>query len=107
MLAITMKRLTADITDLFLLLDTFQMERMMMHDPTQFDWQSLPGNHANSRLGHIVVAWLTTDELKQIQDLADNNRPGWQREALLLVFRGFRFRPELGDHDGPPTELGK
>lgn len=101
--------LTAAVTksnqiNLVIVLGDDNLERIKQYDPVEVIWHELPWR-VSSRFPHtIAVAYATREELELIERLA---KDGKQEEALQLVTRGWRFRPELGDHDFGPVALGK
>lgn len=76
------------------------IERMKEKDPFQLICSELP---FKQRIGVIQVTYASDSELTQITQLA---RQGKTKEAIEMATSGFRYRPELGDHDMGPERLG-
>jgi hypothetical protein len=90
--------------NLVIVLGDENVERIKQHDAAEVIWQQLPWKYS-SRLPHTIgIAYATSQEMQNIEQLA---REGKNQEAIDLVTRGFRYRPELGDHDFGPTVLGE
>jgi len=86
----------------YVILGRDSLDRIADYDPAVIQLNKLSGPWQRLRLVEIVITWATEAEFKQIIELATANKP---REALKLVTRGFRFRPDLGDYDGPPLSV--
>jgi hypothetical protein len=90
--------------DLLIVLGDDNMERVKQYDPAQIEWHKLPQYFSRRLLNIVAVGYATASEMEQIKGLASQGR---QAEAFALVTRGFKYRPEAGDHDFGPTLLGR
>jgi hypothetical protein len=92
--------------DLVVVLADENIERIKRYDPAQIPWAQLPKEISMRRPHTIGVAYATADELKVIERMSASD-PDWKEKALVMLSRGFEFRPDLGDHDFGPVVLGK
>lgn len=92
--------------DLVMVLSDENIERMKRYDPAQMPWATLPLEFSTRRPHTIGVAYATAAELVEIERMSLSD-PDWKEKALMMLSRGFEFRPDLGDHDFGPTVLGK
>jgi hypothetical protein len=88
--------------DLLIVLGPENIERMQEKDPFQVNWNELPMQIRATQPGAIVISYATDAEMMQMIQLA---RQGKMAEAIDLATSGFKFRPELGDHDLGPERL--
>lgn len=103
MLMIPLKT-SATSFDLFVILEDENIERLKEHDPAEI----LPGNcgPAFNGLGlrSVQICYLSPGEVEEAVDLL---RDGQINEVIKRLLKGWRFRPEHGDHDqGPQRFLG-
>jgi hypothetical protein len=67
-------------------------------DPFELEYWKVPWKEP---LDLIAISFATDTEMIQIAQLV---RQGKTDEAIKLATAGFRYRPDLGDHDlGPQT----
>jgi len=90
--------------DVLVVMGEENMRRIREYDPAEISWHEFPPEYRNRMPGTIAITFATAEEMERIEKLAMEGRKG---EAFELVTRGFRFRPEEGDHDGGPILLGK
>jgi len=92
--------------DIVIVLAEENIERIKVYDPALVEWHQMP-HEVSMRVPQLIaVAFATADELKQIESWSVSD-PEWKQKALDLLSRGFKFRPDKGDHDFGPTVLGK
>jgi hypothetical protein len=60
--------------------------------------RSLGGGWAGSTLKDVIIAYATAAEQQRVLELCS---AGQVKDALRLISRGFRYRPDRGDYDGP------
>jgi hypothetical protein len=85
-----------------IILQDGNIERMRAYDPVEVPLSMLPSNYAGLRLKDVTVTYATDEDIKEMERLAQQ---GEIRDALRYLTRGFRFRPDRGDHDDPPSHL--
>lgn len=88
--------------DLLIVLEDDNIERIKQYDPAEVKWSQIPWPDVRPRT--IGIGYATAEEIKKIHKLAEEGKP---QEAIKLVTRGFKFRPERGDHDFGPISLGR
>lgn len=88
--------------DLLVVLEDDNIERIKQYDPAEVKWSDLP--YWAVRPGVIGIGYATADEVRRIHEFAEAGKP---EEAIKLVSRGWKFRPERGDHDFGATPLTK
>ena len=86
--------------DILIVLGPENVERIQEKDPFQVDCASMPGFPFWA--GIIQIGYVTEAEMVQCTQLA---RQGKLQDAIKLVTSGWRYRPELGDHDLPPEQF--
>jgi hypothetical protein len=100
-------RISATEYSLYVGLDNRSIERCRAYDPAQVDTRKLdvPGSTAWSRmrLRMVIVGVLTDADVTEVLEIIE--RGGDVMTALKRLTRGFTFRPEEGDHDGPALSL--
>ncbi len=87
---------------LFIGLQDDSLERMKEYDPAQIEVSKMPAEFRRRKLGHIIVGYMTDADLQHVMRL---EKSGNMAEGLKYLTQGFKFRPERGDHDGPPMSL--
>lgn len=87
--------------DVVIILGPDTIERMQEKDPVELNWSELPFSECRPNLIGISIA--TDAEMTQMTQLARQGKTG---EAIKLAFSGWKYRPEMGDHDLPPERLG-
>jgi hypothetical protein len=85
---------------LFIVLEDDNIERIHEADPAQISFP-VPG-WESERLVLILVGYANAGDRNRVLQYVQENRP---MDALKYLSRGFQFRPERGDYDGPPTSL--
>lgn len=86
----------------YVILGRDNLDRIEEYDPAVVPIKDLPASYHGLRLAEVVITFATEPELQRVMELAHQGKP---REALKLVTRGFRFRPDLGDYEGPPLNV--
>lgn len=86
----------------FVALDDDGMGRIKQYDPAQVDFATMPPEFRNKRLSKVIVGYATAEDIQHILKLSNEGKMG---EGLEYLSRGFAFRPDAGDHDGPPLSL--
>ncbi len=86
---------------LMIVLQEGNIDRIREYDPAVVVMRELPPDMG--QLVDVVVTFATTEDAAFIEECG---RTGRISEALKRLTRGYRFRPDLGDHDGGPTLLG-
>lgn len=86
---------------LLVVLEEDNIERIKEHDCAEVIWSQL-GPYASMRPETIAIGYASAAEMKEISQWATQ---GETEKALKLVTGGFKFRPEMGDHDAGPIPL--
>jgi hypothetical protein len=87
---------------MLIVLDDESMARIKQHDPFEVQWILLPVAYSSHRPGTIGVVWASNQEQAVITTMLHQGR---DREAMEYATRGFKYRPELGDHDRGPEKI--
>jgi len=85
--------------DIMIILGPENVERMQQKDPFELIVPLLPFDEP---IGTIRISIATEDELKEFEQLG---KQGKTDEAIDKATAGWKFRPELGDHDRGPEIL--
>ena len=88
--------------DILVILGDQNFERMKANDPFQIQCDELPWD---DDITSITVSYADDDLMGKIEAMA---RQGKVEEALKLANKtlsGFKYRPDLGDHDEGPEVL--
>ena len=88
---------------LFVALDPEGVGRIEEHDPAQVDMRKLPRVWQGLRLCIILIGYATADDMAHVMEMLSSG--GDSEKALKYLSRGFMFKPEAGDHDGPYLNL--
>lgn len=92
--------------DVVIVLDETSVERIRRYDPAEIQWAQMPLEYSMRTPHTIGVAFATADELAEIVRMSQTDSE-WKEKALKLLWRGFDFRQDRGDHDFGPIVLGK
>lgn len=80
--------------DAVIVLGPDSISRMQEKDPVELHWHEMP--FAN-KAPHVIGISIATDaEMTQMTQLA---RQGKTQEAIKMAVSGWKYRPEMGDHD--------
>lgn len=94
------------ILDLLVILEDENLERIKQHDNAEVNLQQLQmlnGIHLQkSKPRFVWIAYANPAEVARLHELRSQGRI---EEALKLLTGGFKFRPDLGDHDKGPQRL--
>jgi hypothetical protein len=90
--------------NLLIVMSEENIERIKQYDQAEVHWGQLPPEYSMRKPRTIGVGYATEAEMVQIEKLV---MKGKKDEAFALVTRGFKYRPEKGDHDFGPTLLGQ
>ena len=74
--------------------------RMQEADPMEINWWEFPWSM--QRPATIAISYATEERMAQMQQLA---RQGKTAEAIKIAVGGWKYRPEMGDHDLGPEIL--
>lgn len=78
--------------------------RIRQYDPGELHLYTLGPPWTLLKLKDVIVTYCTASDLDRVLELC---RAGDTRAACRWLTRGFKFRPEEGDHDQPPVSLKK
>jgi hypothetical protein len=75
------------------------IQRMREYDPAELVLQKLPDRFQRLQLKDVLFGYCDDDDMSKIQVmLSEDGTPG---RALRYLSRGWKFRQDFGDHDGP------
>ena len=86
----------------YVFLEDENLERMRAYDPAVVTTQAFGGRFASLRCKEVVVGYATAEDLNIVMGMCSE---GKVKDALRHLTRGFRYRPDQGDHDGPYLSL--
>lgn len=87
---------------LYVILGKDNLERIEQYDPAEVTLNKLGESFASLTVKDVVILYATDAEAEQVVAMC---AAGKVREALRMLSRGFRFRPDDGDYDGPYLSL--
>lgn len=84
------------------LLENDNMERIREHDPAEITIKKLPPEWTRLKLNAVLITYLGPEEKDRFLALCDDDRV---QQALRFATRGWRYRPDQGDHDHGPERV--
>jgi hypothetical protein len=75
---------------------------MRQYDPAEVNIPKLGGYWWRLKLRDVVLAYATAADWEHAKQLFD---AGEGQAAMRYLSRGFRYRPDQGDHDDPYKSL--
>ena len=84
--------------NVFVALEQDNIDRMKAYDPAQLEPLKLGMPWVGMRLNVVIIGFAMASDVEEAQRLAAT---GKGHEIPKLLSRGFQFKPEAGDHDGP------
>lgn len=87
---------------LMIVLQEGNIERLREYDPVEVPLTMLGPKFAGLQLRDVTVTYATDEDIREVERLGQQ---GDIRGALRYLTRGFRFRPDRGDHDNPWQHL--
>jgi hypothetical protein len=91
---------------IMIVLQEGNVSRIRAHDPAVVQVADIMAHVPSTSMGHlrdVIVTYATAEDIAYVERCADEGRPS---DGLKRLTRGYRYRPDLGDHDGPPELLG-
>lgn len=85
---------------IFVALQDDSLARMKEYDPAEVNLNKL--GFEKLKLKDVIIGYATDADFQECMKLANG---GDVRILLRRLSRGFLFRPEAGDYDGPPLSL--
>lgn len=73
------------------------LERIKRYDPAEIDTEKLPGEWRKLNLKQIHISYATPEDEVELVRLC---KAGEVKTAIALLFKGYKFEPTMGDHDG-------
>jgi hypothetical protein len=89
---------------LFIVLEDTNLERLREHDPAQVELSKMTPPWPSLHLDDFVIAYAAVEEVKLFKELVQADRVG---DAVGMLSRGFRFRPDKGDHESGYVSIKK
>lgn len=87
--------------DLFVILEEQNLARIRAYDPAEIVKSYLGPPFDAMQIRNVMLAFASPEEVQDLPRRFSEN----PRAALRWLSRGFRFRPEKGDHDGDYQRL--
>jgi hypothetical protein len=85
--------------DVMIVLGPENIERIKEKDPVEVRfWQMA---FADSKIHMVGISYASDAEMTQMEQLL---RQGKMSEAIQMAVSGWKYRPDLGDHDLPPEK---
>lgn len=84
--------------NVFVALQDDSLERMKSYDPAQIEPRKMGMPWAGMRLNVVLIGYATGPDVEEINRLQASGRGA---EITKFLARGFNFKPEAGDYDGP------
>lgn len=91
---------------LFIGLQNENWERIREYDPAEVRLREVVRQKplfGSLRLRDVIVGYVTDEDINVAMGKFLAGKP---QEAMRFLTRGFRYRPEAGDHDGPYLSVG-
>jgi hypothetical protein len=86
---------------LFIIMRQSNIDRIKAYDPAVIDLDFMPRDFKRLDLSSIQLLYASDEEMEELK-----SHPEQAPEMLKRLSRGFAFRPELGDGDGPYKTIG-
>lgn len=80
------------------ILEDENIERIKEHDPAEIHTKLFADKFASRELKGVMVAYASPSEKENLIALVEQ---GDLPKVFSILSRGFKFRPEKGDHDEP------
>jgi len=84
--------------DIFVVLEDLNIERIKAYDPAELRVGALPPIWQRLKVKTITLLYATKEE---VEDLKATNDEKALTSVLSHLSRGFQYRPDKGDYDGP------
>lgn len=89
---------TAETFSVFVILQDDNLARIKSYDPAALTINKLPRTYDGLRLVEVNIGYATESEVEELMEMATTSGI----EAILKkLSRGFKYKPDAGDHDGP------
>ncbi len=79
------------------------IKRLQAYDPGELALQKLSKPWTDMQLRDVLIGYCTAADMEECMQVM--RREGDVKVILRHLSRGWRYRPELGDNDGPPSSL--
>lgn len=96
-------RISETEIDVFVILEDDNIERIRKYDPAEIVRKNT-GQFANLAIRNVVIMYASKADIATIMPMFENGNP---RQALQYLSRGWKYRPDSGDHDGDYESLLK
>lgn len=84
--------------DLWVILEHENMERLRAYDPGEIIVDKFPEPWRSMRVRNIQLCYATPLDMAEV---TMRLKAGEIQTALKFLSRGFKYRPDAGDHDDP------
>jgi hypothetical protein len=88
---------------MFVILEDDNIERIKAYDPAEVNVPKM-GDWTRLKLRDVIITYATPQEVAEFTKLCTQDKA---LEAMRLLSRGFKYKPEAGDHDRPYTSLAR
>lgn len=85
--------------DLFVFFEDENISRIKEYDPAEVVKKHLPGLFQKLQIRNVVIGYVAPGEMDAVFTRLQNGED--VRAVLRTLTRGFRYRPDQGDHDAP------
>lgn len=91
---------------IFVVLEEENMERLRAYDPAEVIVPQVEErmSFSGGKLKDVVIGYATAKDMDVLKTFFEQNKI---REALQYLSRGWRYRPDAGDHDRGPEHWFK
>ena len=101
LITIPMRQEGEDSYVLFVILSDDNINRIKSYDPAEIHLPDMGKDFNRLDLKGVNIMYASNEE---IEEMIKNPRD--VVKMILKLARGWSFRPDLGDHDGPPVSFG-
>ena len=91
-------RINSTEYSVFVVFGQENLDRILQYDPAEVTLNKLGAPWDRMRLKDVLIGFATAAEEAEVMRLSG---AGEGRKALQMLSRGFRYKPDTGDHDGP------
>lgn len=85
--------------DLIIVLDDANIERIKQYDPAVIETIKTRSQTGGRRVRNVMISYMTAEDEAHIMRMHAEGAS--ILDVTTYLSRGFAYRPDLGDHDGP------
>lgn len=87
--------------DVIVILRPNNIARILAHDPAELVHRNM-GKWSDRAIRNVVITYASDADMATIMPMIEN---GELQQAIRFLCRGWKHRPDAGDHDGPCESL--